>query len=161
MVWSTKSLQFYVEEHFLEIGPEFFDTVVAEWWTSVLYIKSSSASLKCSCFTQSWLLSINLISCEMLLHLFFYTNHCSTLLLPLFQLFCVAAIKVKTRSYFPGSNKMSQLKHLICSLSSIRNKIWVHEICKSLHSVFIYILHSVTIFLHLGLYWTHVEREVQ
>ena len=62
----------------------------------------------------------------------------------LFQFFfkCVAAIKVKMSQYFPLNGKMSQLQHLICYLCSIGNKTWVYEVWKSLHSIFIYVLHS-------------------
>lgn len=31
--------------------------------------------------------------------------------------------------------KLSQLKHLICQPCFIVNKIWIYEICKSLHPV--------------------------
>ena len=45
-----------------------------------------------------------------------------------------------------------KFKVLITLFFLILNKIWVYEICKSLHSVFIYILQSVPTFLELGLY---------
>lgn len=42
----------------------------------------------------------------------------------------------------------SQCKHLICFLCTTVNKIWINEICKSSHSVFIYNLQcTVTVVL--------------
>ena len=38
--------------------------------------------------------------------------------------------------------KMCLLQHLISSLSSTGNKIWVYETCASLQSVFVYLVHS-------------------
>jgi len=59
---------------------------------------------------------------------------------------------IQLSATFPAkNNKMSDFLHFICFLVSMVNKIWIHEICKSLHSVFIYILNSVLAFLELGL----------
>ena len=62
---------------------------------------------------------------------------------------CVAAIKVKMN--FQWNVKISQFQHFSSSLCSIGHKIWVSEIYKLLHSVFISLLHSVPAFLGIGL----------
>ena len=71
-----------------------------------------------------------------------------------FQMCCRRYSK-KTSEYFQLNDKMSRfqhLTHLICSLCSTWNKIWLYEICKSLYSVFICVKHSIPIFLELGLF---------
>ena len=93
------------------------------------------------------LLSVNLISCQILLSLI-GSNNCS-LLSSLFQLFffrCVDAIKIKMSWYCSWNRKMSQFEHQLCSSGSIEDETWVPEIWRSLHSGFIDILHSIPTF---------------
>lgn len=62
-----------------------------------------------------------------------------------------AAIKFKMSFSFLEFVLFTQFKHLIHFICSTLNKIWVYEIWKSLHSVFIYTLHSVPTFLEVDL----------
>ena len=57
----------------------------------------------------------------------------------------VAAIKFKIVFFFSLNNVIK-----IYVLCPIVNKIWVYEICKSLHSVIIYIFNSVQFFFGTG-----------
>lgn len=46
----------------------------------------------------------------------------------------------KMSQYFSWNSKMSHFQHLIYFLCSVVNKIWIYEISKSLHSVFVSLL---------------------
>lgn len=84
-------------------------------------------------------LLISLINCKIFIFFpLFGTTYFSSLMLSLSQHFWDVSLllNLKWANIFLKT-MFFQVKDLICSLFSIKNKMWVYEICKSLHSAFI------------------------
>ena len=122
MVGSSKSLQFYNEEEFFKIAPQFLDAVCCRLVNlcSSLHPKGP-VSLKRSFYIQScyWLTWLNLISCQTFLHLFFDLDQLlfQQFVAP-FQLFWDVLLpwKSKWANVFHEMVKMVQFQHLTCYL---------------------------------------------
>lgn len=65
---------------------------------------------------------------------------------PLFEICCSS----KWPHFFFLNIAFSQFNHLIWFLCSVVNKLWLNEIYKTLHFVFIYILLSIPYFFEIG-----------
>ena len=139
----------HIQRHFSEVAPQFIDLVFCGLLSYPSLLLRDSASLRSSFFNHIIdLPPIHPISCNMFLQLFlFSTIYVSNIWLPCPNFFKTCCCHQIQDELIFLRKQFIYTFNIWWFLCSIWNKVMICEICKSFHSVFIYILHHIPTFV--------------